>query len=134
MLESGYAERHVQPHRLKRTECGIREGFKERGQRSQRDESSSPFQKDPRKARVSSDLQVNRSADAGNKVSIYCAAEWLGGGGGREALNRKRKDALCRQKPGLGDTRNWGTKRVRHLLCRPCPGERANVSQTYFPA
>lgn len=62
------------------------------------------FQRDLRKARVSSSIQVNRSADAGNKVSIYCAVEWLGGGGEREALNRKRKDVLCSQfqKSGLG--------------------------------
>lgn len=104
MLKGGYAECHVQPYRLKYTECGIREGFKERGQWSQRDESKSTFQKDLRKARVSSDIQVNRSADAGNKVSIYCAVEWLGGGGEREALNRRRKDVLCSQfqKSGLG--------------------------------
>lgn len=44
---------------------------------------------------MSSDIQVNRSADAGNKISIYCAVEVAGWRRGKTgAQNRKRKDVL----------------------------------------
>lgn len=59
------------------------------------------FRVDLRKARVNSDIQVNRSADAGNKISIYCAAE-VAGGRGEWKLRIEREKMFC-----LYSSRKW---------------------------
>lgn len=49
------------------------------GQRRQAEESEARLRKgSPESGRANSDIQVNRSTEAGNKISIYRATKWPG--------------------------------------------------------
>lgn len=67
---------NVRPYRLKYLGCRIREALKKEGNEVREMKVKCISEgRDLRKVRVSLDVQVNRSAEAGNKISIYCAVE-----------------------------------------------------------
>lgn len=73
-------------------ECRIRKGLKNEGNEA-REMKVKAYLKKSRPEKSKGELiQVNRSADAGNKISIYCVVRWRRGE--MEAQNRKWKDVL----------------------------------------
>jgi hypothetical protein len=103
--------------------CRIRVGFLNEGNEGRQMEAKVYFRKGrPAKARAISDIQVNRSAEVGNKTSIYCAIEWLGESGGW-TLRIERERCSVYPAPENGTCVIHLTRALnvlRHLLCVSC--------------
>lgn len=70
-----------------------------------------------RKTRVSSDIQVNRPTEAGNKISIYRALKWLGKEGWKLQKERERCSVYPASENGTGVIHLTRTLNVlQHLI------------------
>lgn len=104
MLKVAMQKAGVDTVKLKSMEGRIRDGFKKPGQGRQADESKAELRKSsPEKDKVSSDIQGNRSAEAGNKISIYRALKCTGEGGGwKLQIERERCSVYPAPENGTG--------------------------------